>query len=284
MMGYFKTFFLMFSIICLFVFTGYALGGETGLLIALIMGVLSNIFAYWYSDKVILSIYKAKLVNQNDSPELIKIVSELTTNAELPTPAIYIIEEDSPNAFATGRNPSNAAIAVTRGLIEKLTQNELRGVVAHELAHILNRDILIATVSAIFAAAISSLASFALIFGGRGGNRSFNPVLLILLAFVTPIAATIIQMAISRAREYEADRIGASLTQDPRSLASALEKIDEISRTKNFNTVQQHPETAQMMIISPLIQKGFKELFSTHPSTSERIFRLNEMAKNINTK
>ena len=173
-MGYFKTFFLMFSIICLFIFTGYALGGETGLLIALIMGVLSNIFAYWYSDKVILSIYKAKLVNQNNSPELIKIVSELTTNAGLPMPAIYIIEEDSPNAFATGRNPSNAAIAVTRGLIEKLTQNELKGVVAHELAHILNRDILIATVSAIFAAAISSLASFALIFGGRGGNRSFN--------------------------------------------------------------------------------------------------------------
>ena len=174
-MGYFKTFFLMFSIICLFIFTGYALGGESGLLIALIMGILSNVFAYWYSDKVILSMYKAKLVNQNDSPELIKIVSELTTNADLPTPAIYIIEEDSPNAFATGRNPSNAAIAVTRGLIEKLTQKELKGVVAHELAHILNRDILIATVSAVFAAAISSLASFALIFGGRGGNRSIQP-------------------------------------------------------------------------------------------------------------
>ena len=270
----------MFSIICLFIFTGYALGGETGLLIALIMGVLSNIFAYWYSDKVILSIYKAKLVNQNDSPELIKIVSELTAKAGLPIPAVYIIEENSPNAFATGRNPSNAAIAVTRGLIEKLTQNELRGVVAHELAHVLNRDILIATVSAMFAAAISSLASFALIFGGRGGNRSFNnPALLILLAFVSPIAATIIQMAISRAREYEADRIGASLTQDPGSLASALKKIDEISRTRHFNTVQQHPETAQMMIISPLIKKGFKELFSTHPSTSERILRLNEMEK-----
>ena len=283
-MGYFKTFFLMFSIICLFIFTGYALGGETGLLIALMMGVLSNVFAYWYSDKVILSIYKAKLVNQTDSPELIKIVSELTTNADLPSPAVYIIEEDSPNAFATGRNPSNAAIAVTRGLIEKLTQNELKGVVAHELAHILNRDILIATVSAVFAAAISSLASFALIFGARGGNRSLNPILFILLALVTPIAATIIQMAISRSREYEADRIGASLTQDPCSLASALEKIDEISRTKNFNTAQQHPETAQMMIISPLMKKGFKELFSTHPCVSERIFRLNEMAKTINSK
>ena len=280
-MGYFKTFFLMFSIICLFVFTGYALGGETGLLIALIMGILSNVFAYWYSDKVVLSMYKAKLVDQNDSPELIKIVSELTTNADLPIPAVYIIEEESPNAFATGRNPSNAAIAVTRGLIEKLTQNELKGVVAHELAHILNRDILIATISAVFAAAISSLASFALIFGGRGGNRSSNPFLFILLALVTPIAATIIQMAISRSREYEADRIGASLTQDPGSLASALEKIDKISRTKNFNTVQQHPETAQMMIISPLITKGFKELFSTHPSTSERILRLNELAKKL---
>ena len=280
-MGYFKTFFLMFSIICLFIVAGYVLGGESGLLIALIMGVLSNVFAYWYSDKVILSMYKAKLVNHNDSPELIKIVSELTANADLPTPAIYIIEEDSPNAFATGRNPSNAAIAVTRGLIEKLTQKELKGVVAHELAHILNRDILIATVSAVFAAAISSLASFALIFGGRGNNRSSNPFLFILLAFVTPIAATIIQMAISRSREYEADRIGALLTQDPGSLASALEKIDKISRTKSFNTVQQHPETAQMMIISPLITKGFKELFSTHPSTSERILRLNEIAKKL---
>ena len=274
----------MLLIICLFIFAGYAIAGETGLLIALIMGVLSNIFAYWYSDKVILSMYKAKLVNQNDSPELIKIVSELTTNAGIPAPAVYIIEEDSPNAFATGRNPSNAAIAVTRGLIEKLTQNELKGVVAHELAHILKRDILIATVSAVFATAISSIASFALIFGGRGGNRSFNPILLILLAFVTPVAATIIQMAISRSREYEADRIGASLTQDPGSLASALEKIDEISKIKNFNTVQQHPQTAQMMIISPLMKKGFKELFATHPSTSERILRLNEMANIIHTK
>ena len=146
----------MFSILCLFIFTGYALGGETGLLIALLVGIFSNVFAYWYSDKVILSIYKAKVVNQTNSPELIKIVSELTTNAQLPMPAIYIIEEDSPNAFATGRNPSNAAIAVTSGLIEKLTQKELKGVVAHELAHILNRDILIATVSAVFAAAISS--------------------------------------------------------------------------------------------------------------------------------
>ena len=280
-MGYFKTFFLMFSIICLFIVAGYVSGGESGLLIALIMGVLSNVFAYWYSDKVILSMYKAKMVNHNDSPELIKIVSELTANADLPTPAIYIIDEDSPNAFATGRNPSNSAIAVTRGLIEKLTQKELKGVVAHELAHILNRDILIATVSAVFAAAISSLASFALIFGGRGGNRSINPFLFILLVFVTPIAATIIQMAISRSREYEADRIGALLTQDPGSLASALEKIDKISRTKNFNTVQQHPETAQMMIISPLITKGVKELFSTHPSTSERILRLNEIAKKL---
>ncbi|MDA9689564.1 zinc metalloprotease HtpX [Betaproteobacteria bacterium] len=283
MMGYFKTFFLMTSIICLFVFTGYSLGGETGLVIALILGILSNIFAYWYSDKVILSMYKAKLVNQNDSPELIKIVSELTTNAGMPVPAIYIIEEDSPNAFATGRNPSNAAIAVTKGLIEKLTQNELKGVVAHELAHILNRDILIATVSAVFAAAISSIASFALIFGGRGVDRPLNPILVILLAFVTPIAATIIQMAISRSREYEADRIGAIITKDPASLASALKKIDDISRTKNFNTVQQHPETAQMMIISPLIKRGFKELFSTHPSTSERVIRLNEMANISNT-
>ena len=274
----------MFLIICLFILTGFALGGEIGLLIALVVGILSNVFAYWYSDKVILSIYKARVVNQNNSPELFKIVSELTENAELPMPAIYIIEEDSPNAFATGRNPSNAAIAVTSGLTERLTQKELKGVVAHELAHIINRDILIATVSAVFAAAISSLASFALIFGGRGSDRPTNPALIILLAFVTPVAATIIQMAISRSREYEADRIGASLTKDPNSLASALQKIDEISRTKNFDTVQRHPETAQMMIISPLMKKGFRELFATHPSTSERIFRLNKMANNSNTK
>ena len=274
----------MFLIICLFILTGFALGGEIGLLIALVVGILSNVFAYWYSDKVILSIYKARVVNQNNSPELFKIVSELTENAELPMPAIYIIEEDSPNAFATGRNPSNAAIAVTSGLTERLTQKELKGVVAHELAHIINRDILIATVSAVFAAAISSLASFALIFGGRGSDRPTNPALIILLAFVTPVAATIIQMAISRSREYEADRIGASLTKDPNSLASALQKIDEISRTKNFDTVQRHPETAQMMIISPLMKKGFRELFATHPSTSERIFRLNKMANNNNTK
>ena len=280
-MAFFKTSILMFSIICLFVFSGYIIAGEEGMLISLIFGILSNVFAYWYSDKVVLAIYKAKRVHQGNFPELFQMISELTVNANLTMPAIYVVDDEFPNAFATGRDPSNAAIAVTRGLMKRLTENELKGVLAHELAHIMNRDILIATVSAVFAAAISSLASFALIFGSRGGNKQANPIVIFVLALITPLAATVIQMAISRSREYEADRIGALLTKDPLSLASALNKIDCISKAESFTTVQQHPETAQMMIVSPLLAKGLSNLFSTHPPTPERISRLRRMTSDI---
>ena len=277
-MGYFKTFILMFLIILLFVFIGYGIAGEIGILVCFVIAFLSNIAAYWYSDKVILTIYKAKIVSKNNYPELHRIVLELTREAKIPMPSIYMIEEDSPNAFATGRNPSNSAIAVTRGLMEILNQRELRGVLAHELAHVINRDILIATISAVFAAAISSLASFALFFGSRGSNRQLNPIFILILALVTPLAASVIQMAISRSREFEADRVGALLTKDPLSLASALAKISSISRSERFKTAEEHPETAQMMIISPLLKRGFRDLFSTHPPTVERIQKLNEMA------
>ena len=271
-----------------FIAIGQYLGGASGMKIAFIFALVMNIGSYWFSDKIILKMYKAKEIDSSKFSEIKQTFSNLCKKANIVEPKLFIYNADEPNAFATGRNQSNSVVALSSGLIHILDLEEIEGVMAHELAHIENRDILIGSIAATFAGAISMIASmikWGLIFGAFRGNRNSGGLIgNLLIAILAPLIALIIQMAISRSREYEADRIGAKLTQDPRSLASALEKIDEISRTKNFNTVQQHPETAQMMIISPLIQKGFKELFSTHPSTSERIFRLNEMAKNINTK
>jgi heat shock protein HtpX len=207
------------------------------------------------------------------------MVRELAQRAELPMPKVYLIEEDAPNAFATGRNPSNAAVAATTGLLRVLTTRELRGVMAHELAHVKHRDILISTISATMAGAISALANFAMFFGGRSGDgRPMNPIATIAVALLAPIAGSLIQMAISRAREFEADRMGADICGDPQALAAALEKIHHYARGIPLQATERHPETAQMMIMNPLSGGGLQGLFSTHPSTEERIRRLLAMA------
>ncbi len=282
-MGYVKTAFLMGLIVFLFTTIGYWLGGSQGLTLALIFALATNFGAYWFSDQFLLKMYKAKRVDENSSPEIYTMIAELAKEANLPIPAIYIIRESSPNAFATGRDPKNSAVAVTTGLLKILNSSELKGVFAHELAHIYNRDMLISTFSATLASAISSIATFAMFFGGRNSEgRSISPLIMLVFAFLAPIAATIIQLAISRSREFEADRIGSYFTKDPLSLASALKKIEKYARDLKFDTAEKNPSTAQMMIMNPLSGKGLTNLFSTHPSTFDRVAELEELARNEN--
>ena len=278
MFNWLKTSMLMAAIVALFALLGSLLGGQSGMLIALTFALVMNLGAYWFSDKLVLRMYNAREVNASTAPELYTMVEDLARYANLPMPKVYIIEEDSPNAFATGRNPENAAVAATTGLLRLLTARETRGVMAHELAHVMHRDILISTISATMAGAISALANFALFFGGRDGEgRAVNPVVGILIMILAPLAASLIQMAISRAREFEADRAGAEMSQDPEALASALQKIDHYAQGMAFPAAERHPETAQMMIMNPLSGRGIAGLFSTHPSTQERVMRLRQM-------
>ena len=272
-----KTSILMAGIVALFGAVGAMLGGQQGMLMALVFGGAMNLWAYWFSDKMVLKMYKARQVDETGSPYLYNMVRDLATRAQLPMPKVYIIDEAQPNAFATGRNPDNAAVAATTGIIRMLSERELRGVMAHELAHVKNRDILISTMSATVAGAISMLAQFGMFFGGgRDGERP-NPVLSILMMILAPMAAMIIQMAISRTREFGADRGGAEISGDPEALASALAKIDAYARGIPMHSAEAHPETAQMMIMNPLSGGGLRGLFSTHPSTQERIARLREL-------
>jgi len=278
MFNWLKTSMLMAAIVALFALIGSLMGGQSGMLIALTFALVMNIGVYWFSDKLVLRMYNARQVDASTAPEFYTMVQELARYANLPMPKVYIIDEDSPNAFATGRNPENAAVAATTGLLRLLTARETRGVMAHELAHVMHRDILISTISATMAGAISALANFALFFGGRDGEgRPVNPVVGILIMILAPLAASLIQMAISRAREFEADRAGAELAQDPEALASALQKIDHYARGMAFPAAERHPETAQMMIMNPLSGRGIAGLFSTHPSTEERVMRLRQM-------
>ena len=278
MFNWLKTSMLMAPIVALFALIGSLMGGQSGMLIALTFALVMNIGAYWFSDKLVLRMYNARQVDASTAPEFYTMVQELARYANLPMPKVYIIDEDSPNAFATGRNPENAAVAATTGLLRLLTARETRGVMAHELAHVMHRDILISTISATMAGAISALANFALFFGGRDGEgRPVNPVVGILIMILAPLAASLIQMAISRAREFEADRAGAEIAQDPEALASALQKIDHYARGMAFPAAERHPETAQMMIMNPLSGRGIAGLFSTHPSTEERVMRLRQM-------
>ena len=271
-----KTSILMAGIVALFGAVGAMLGGQQGMLLALVFGGAMNLWAYWFSDKMVLRMYNARQVDETSSPYLYNMVRELAARAQLPMPKVYIIDEAQPNAFATGRNPDNAAVAATTGIIRMLSERELRGVMAHELAHVKNRDILISTMSATVAGAISMLAQFGMFFGGRDGERP-NPVLSILMMILAPMAAMIIQMAISRTREFGADRGGAEISGDPEALASALAKIDAYARGIPMHAAEAHPETAQMMIMNPLSGGGLRGLFSTHPSTQERIARLREL-------
>lgn len=275
-----KTAILMAAITALFMAIGSVLGGRQGMMLALIVALGMNFFSYWFSDKLVLKMYNAQQVDESSAPQFYRMVSELAQRAQLPMPKVYLINEDAPNAFATGRNPANAAVAATTGILRVLSERELRGVMAHELAHVRHRDILISTVSATMAGAISMLANFAMFFGGRdSGGRSHNPIVGLLVMFLAPIAASLIQMAISRAREFEADRGGAEISGDPHSLASALQKIHQYANGGiPLQAAERHPETAQMMIVNPLSAGGLRGLFSTHPSTEERVQRLMAMA------
>ena len=280
MFNWVKTAMLMAAITALFVVIGGMIGGSKGMMLALIVALAMNFFSYWFSDKLVLKMYNAQEVDEASAPQFYRMVRELATRAQLPMPKVYLIDENAPNAFATGRNPEHAAVAATTGILRVLSERELRGVMAHELAHVKHRDILISTVSATMAGAISALANFAMFFGGRDSDgRRSNPIASIAVAMLAPLAGALIQMAISRAREFEADRGGAQISGDPQALASALEKIHAYAAGVPFPTAEQHPDTAQMMIMNPLAGGGISKLFSTHPATEERVARLMEMAR-----
>ena len=280
MFNWVKTAMLMAAIMALFGVVGGMIGGQSGMLLALVFGGAMNVFSYWFSDKMVLKMYNAQEVDETSAPQFYGMVRELAQRAGLPMPRVYLINEDQPNAFATGRNPEHAAVAATTGILQLLSARELRGVMAHELAHVAHRDILISTVSATMAGAISALANFAMFFGGRSEDgRPSNPLASIAVALLAPLAASLIQMAISRAREYEADRGGADVSGDPYALADALAKIQMYAEGRiPMAPAEAHPETAQMMILNPLSGGGISGLFSTHPPTEERIARLRAMA------
>jgi len=277
-----KTTFFLAVLSVLFIFIGSAVGGQNGATMALIMAGVMNIGAYWFSDKIVLAMYRARQVTEKEAPELFSVVRELTMRASLPMPKVYIMDKPAPNAFATGRNPEHSAVAVTTGILSLLSRDELAGVVAHELAHIKNRDILISTVAATIAGAISyisHMASWGLMFGGgRRDSEDRNPfgsVIAVAVMILAPIAAMLIQMAISRSREYRADESGAAICGNPLSLAGALKKLHAGTRRI---PMEANPATAHMFIVSPLTGGGMLSLFSTHPPIEERIARLEAIA------
>ncbi len=276
MTGYAKTAVLMAAMTALFLGLGFLLAGPEGALIALVIAAAMNAMAWWNSDKMVLRMHNARPVDAHTAPELQQMVVELARQAEMPVPAIYIIEEDQPNAFATGRNPDNAAVAATTGLLRRLSREEVAAVMAHELAHIRNYDTLIMTVTATFAGAISMLANFALLFG-RGRN-GMNPIALIAMMILAPLAAALVQMAISRSREYEADRVGAEICGNPLWLAAALRRIQGFAARIDNNAAERNPATAHMFIINPLHAHKHDRLFSTHPSTENRVAALEKLA------
>ena len=275
--NWFKTGLLMAAIMALFGMVGAVLGGGQGMLLALVFGLGVNLWAYWFSDTMVLKLYRAQQVDATSAPQLYNTVGELAARAGLPMPKVYLIDEAQPNAFATGRNPEHAAVAATTGILQLLSARELRAVLAHELSHVRHRDILTSTITASIAGAISTLANFGMFFGGRN-NDNRNPLVALVVLILAPIAAVLIQLAISRGREYEADRAGAELSGDPRALADALAKIDRYAKGLPLETAEAHPATAHMMIINPLSGGGLAGLFSTHPPTEERVHRLLAMA------
>ena len=270
---------MMLGLMILFMWVGYLVGGQTGMIMAFVLAAVMNFFSYWYSAKIVLKMYKAREVTETDHPRLFRTVRRVATQAMIPVPKVYIVPNKAPNAFATGRNLENAAVAVTEGLLELLSDDELEGVIGHEIAHIMNKDMLIGTIAATFAGAVGILASIArwgAIFGGfgRGSNRGGGLGLLV-AAIVAPIAAMLIQMAISRQREFKADRIGGKITAKPLALASALKKLHNAPIRLNLD---QKPATAHLMIANPLSGKGIASLFSTHPPVEKRIALLEKQA------
>ncbi|MDX9862623.1 MAG: zinc metalloprotease HtpX [Rhodospirillales bacterium] len=279
-MNYTKTAILLAGLTGLFVGAGYMIGGEGGMAVAFMMALGMNVFAYWNSDKMVLRMYGARQVGRAEAPEFYDTVAEMAHRGGLPMPKVYVIDSDQPNAFATGRNPANAAVAATKGLLRRMSREEVAGVMAHELAHVRNRDTLIMTVTATLAGAIGMLAQFAFFFGGSRDSRN-NPlgiVGVLLVAIVAPLAAMLVQMAISRSREYEADQAGAEICGNPLWLASALQSLEDAVRRNPNQIAQRNPATAHMFIVNPLSGGQGDSLFSTHPATANRVRRLREMA------
>ena len=272
-MEQFKTYMLMIGLTLLFVWFGAMIAGQMGMIIAFLVAVGMNFYAYYYSDQQVLAHYNAIPIDRHSEPELYKMVSRLVYKARLPMPQLYIIPDSVPNAFATGRNYENSAVALTEGLLELLTYEEIEGVVAHELSHIKHYDILIGTIAATISGAIAMLANFGMFFNSNNNNRP-NPIVMMMLMIVMPLAATIIQMTVSRSREFMADEGAAKMTGHPEYLQSALMKLDDYAR--GMSMPQAEPQTAHMFIINPLTGKDFsmQQLFSTHPSTEDRVERL----------
>ncbi|HLE56692.1 MAG TPA: zinc metalloprotease HtpX [Rhodothermia bacterium] len=266
---------LMAALMVLFVLIGQMLGGQQGMVLAFLFGIGVNFFSYWFSDKLVLKMYRAQEVGRAEAPELYDMVDRLRVEAGLPMPRVFVIPSDQPNAFATGRNPEHAAVAVTSGIVRLLSNRELEGVIAHELAHVKNRDILTGSIAAAIGASITMLVRFGVFFGGRDRDNVVGSLLMLILA---PIAAMLIQMAISRVREYSADRDGARICGSPRSLASALQKLQ---RGAEAVPMDANPSTAHMFIVSPFagLGGGLKSLFSTHPPMEERVKRLLELER-----
>ncbi|SDZ73495.1 zinc metalloprotease HtpX [Rubrimonas cliftonensis] len=280
-MGAVKTMMLLAAMTALFLGAGFLIGGATGALIALVFALATNAYAWWNSDKLALRMHNAQPVTRMGAPDLYGMVERLAGRAGLPMPAVYVIQTEQPNAFATGRNPENAAVAVTTGLMRTLDRDELAGVIAHELAHIRNRDTLIMTVAATVAGAISMLAQFGMFFGASSSGENRNPLGMIgvlLGVFLAPIAALLIQMAISRTREYSADAAGAEISGQPLALASALAKISGMAGRMEMRSAERNPASAHLFIVNPLSGRRFDSLFATHPAAENRIAALREMA------
>jgi heat shock protein HtpX len=282
MRNHLRTFMLLAALTALFVGIGYLIGGPTGMAVAFVFAAGMNAVSYWNSDKIVLRMYRAVEVDESHPEALVRNyaadVHALADGAGMPRPKVYVIDQDQPNAFATGRDPEHAAVAATRGLLAMLDRREIRGVMAHELAHVKNRDTLTMTITATIAGAVSALANFAFFFGGNDRDRPGGMIGTIALAILAPMAAAVVQMAISRSREYEADREGAEISGDPGALASALEKIEAYARGGYRNPdAERNPATSHMFIINPLAGKGGDNLFSTHPATHNRVQALMQM-------